>query len=91
MLVCHGTLPAARFPTRRYRTLRRTQGNVLATQFHPEKSGAAGLALIQRFLELESLEATDAEPLLEPTTVEAAPNPTIAAPRVRAERRRGCA
>jgi len=57
-------------------------GNVLATQFHPEKSGAAGLALIQRFLELESLEATDAEPLLEPTTVEAAPNPTIAAPRI---------
>ncbi|KAJ2642958.1 Histidine biosynthesis bifunctional protein hisB [Coemansia sp. RSA 1694] len=27
-------------------------GNVFATQFHPEKSGAAGLALLQSFIEL---------------------------------------
>lgn len=29
-----------------------TQGNVIATQFHPEKSGDVGLRMIQNFLEL---------------------------------------
>ena len=28
------------------------RGNVLATQFHPEKSAEAGLAILRRFVEL---------------------------------------
>ena len=29
------------------------RGNVFATQFHPEKSGEAGMAILKRFIELE--------------------------------------
>jgi imidazole glycerol-phosphate synthase len=36
--------------------------NVLATQFHPEKSGAAGLRVIKAFLEGENIRPLDQEP-----------------------------
>jgi glutamine amidotransferase len=29
------------------------QGNVLGFQFHPEKSGAVGMAMLRRFVELD--------------------------------------
>eukprot|EP00041_Stephanoeca_diplocostata_P024701 m.632714 g.632714 ORF g.632714 m.632714 type:complete len:213 (+) comp22579_c1_seq3:885-1523(+) len=32
------------------------QGNIIATQFHPEKSGKTGLALFKRFLSLKKLD-----------------------------------
>ena len=32
------------------------KGNISATQFHPEKSGAAGLAVLKGFLEREALQ-----------------------------------
>lgn len=32
------------------------KGNISATQFHPEKSGAAGLAVLKGFLERETLQ-----------------------------------
>lgn len=52
-------------------------GNVLATQFHPEKSGRAGLALFEKFLNIASLPA--AINLAPPP---ANPAPTKLAPRV---------
>jgi len=32
-----------------------SKGNIFATQFHPEKSGAAGLQVIKNFLEVVQL------------------------------------
>ena len=37
------------------------RSNISATQFHPEKSGAAGLAVLKGFLERESLTAQDSQ------------------------------
>lgn len=55
------------------------RGNVFATQFHPEKSGKAGLAVIQRFLQAtQPLDALSPLPGKLPTTAE----PTALAPRV---------
>ena len=53
------------------------RGNVFATQFHPEKSGAAGLELFRRFLSLDSLEAAAGAASTYP-----AKTPTQLAPRV---------
>ena len=33
------------------------KGNVIATQFHPEKSGSAGLALLKNFLEADTIQS----------------------------------
>ncbi|EDQ89824.1 uncharacterized protein MONBRDRAFT_16620 [Monosiga brevicollis MX1] len=40
--------------------------NVMATQFHPEKSGTAGLHIFRRFLELPDLITAPAYPLADP-------------------------
>lgn len=53
-------------------------GNVLATQFHPEKSGRQGLEVIERFLKATSL--TTATPLA--GDIPPNPPPTQLAPRV---------
>ena len=42
------------------------KGNVLATQFHPEKSGVAGLRVIKAFLDEETVQQTAAEEALPP-------------------------
>eukprot|EP00045_Choanoeca_perplexa_P006043 m.50592 g.50592 ORF g.50592 m.50592 type:complete len:540 (+) comp13437_c0_seq1:67-1686(+) len=55
-----------------------SKGNVIATQFHPEKSGKAGLALLRQFLSLPDLVSA---PNL-PGDVVLKPNPTQLAPRV---------
>lgn len=36
------------------------KGNVMATQFHPEKSGVLGLELFRRFLQSEALVSSGA-------------------------------
>jgi glutamine amidotransferase/cyclase len=54
------------------------KGNVIATQFHPEKSGKAGLALLRQFLSLPDLLSA---PHL-PGDIQPQPAPTQLAPRV---------
>lgn len=55
------------------------KGNIVATQFHPEKSGLAGLELLRRFL-VAPADLAAATPL--PGTLVPNPAPTELAPRV---------
>ncbi|KAG0651982.1 Imidazole glycerol phosphate synthase hisHF [Hyphodiscus hymeniophilus] len=41
------------------------KGNILATQFHPEKSGVAGLRVLKAFLDGETLQNTGVQPALQ--------------------------
>ncbi|KAJ2418683.1 Histidine biosynthesis bifunctional protein hisB, partial [Coemansia sp. RSA 2524] len=48
------------------------QKNVFATQFHPEKSGAAGLSALQSFIERDLVRSSDLVEISAPATIEAA-------------------
>ncbi|KAJ2479384.1 Histidine biosynthesis bifunctional protein hisB [Coemansia sp. RSA 2131] len=48
------------------------QNNVFATQFHPEKSGSAGLTALQSFIERDLVRPSDLAEIRAPSTVEAA-------------------
>ena len=52
------------------------KGNVFATQFHPEKSGAAGLRVIQAFLEGKMWDASSQESILKTITIQSETNGT---------------
>eukprot|EP00038_Savillea_parva_P007560 m.170995 g.170995 ORF g.170995 m.170995 type:complete len:547 (-) comp13317_c0_seq1:855-2495(-) len=56
------------------------KGNVLATQFHPEKSGAAGVDVYRRFIFADSM--TPSADACAKMTIDPNPSPTALAPRV---------
>ena len=59
----HATRPSSRWrrPTATPFAAAIVQGNLIATQFHPEKSQRAGLQLVRNFIELSKLEPVAAK------------------------------
>jgi len=58
------------------------KGNVLATQFHPEKSSQSGMALFKQFLDLPNLIVNDESTQKQTSLIKESPHPTQLASRV---------
>jgi imidazole glycerol-phosphate synthase len=65
------------------------RGNVFATQFHPEKSGAAGLRVIKAFLEMEGPTDTLGNTTVPTTAPSSAPVKRTAVPKANADSAQG--